>query len=134
MTQLQRFLVFIGLSAITLTDKKANVELTEEQMESVGQKLHDFDAVQSAKNDLEAELASEKQINVSTQSKLAETQAKIAEMEAELAILRKTPGATSAISPKGSDGNAPTDPCKIDIPEDGSIQEQLAAFNKAIKG
>lgn len=132
MTKLQKFLAFIGLTEIVLADKKASVEMSEEQMESVGQKLQDFEVVQAAKTKLESEFASEKEISITAQSQLSEVKAKITEMEAELSILRKSPGANSAISTKGSDGNTPADPCKIEMPEGNSVADKLEAFTNAL--
>jgi len=119
---IKKFLAFLGLLEITLKDGMANVQLTEAQMEASGKIISDLEAAEAKISELETQITA-----------AANLTAENTELKAEIAILRKTPGATSAVTVKETDGNVEADPYMIELGT-GSIVEQLEKLTNALNG
>jgi len=117
---IKKFLAFLGLLEITLKDGMANVQLTEAQMEASGKIISDLEAAEAKISELETQITAA--ANLATEN---------SELKAEIAILRKTPGAATAVAVKETDGNTDVDPCMIDLGT-GSIVEQLEKLTQAL--
>lgn len=100
----KKFLAFLGLTSVQLTDGKATIEMTEEQIEASGKIIDERDKAIQELESMKKKNQEEQEQNATAQAELAKAQERIAQLEKENGELKKEPGAESLNTTQATDG------------------------------
>lgn len=126
---LKKFLAFIGLASVTLENGKANLTMTEEQMEASGKIIAERDDAIDNVARLHVELEEERQQNTTAQADVVKNKEEIAKLTAEVKRLKSLPGTISIENTDATDGKGEVSGHVVD--DTKSFYENMDACRKA---
>lgn len=107
----RKFLSFLGLTSVQVTDGKASFEMTEAQMEASGKIIDERDTANAEVARLTEELTALKSTNAETERQLAGANTRLTEatteieaLKAEIIVLKGQPAEESAVVTTDSNG------------------------------
>jgi len=130
---LKKLFAFLGFTSLSFADGKANIEMTEEQMNKSAALLDERDAAVAENIALKEEVFAVTGEKDTAIAKINALQTENSSMKAENETLKNLPGSKTALAVPQTDGNATADNYKIITDTNKSVAEQLRDFTNALK-